>query len=50
MFFHEWNILAIDDDPDVLAVTRLAILRLFSREQFETDFVVFIPLRCIIKQ
>ncbi|MFN8382585.1 MAG: response regulator [Anaerolineales bacterium] len=25
MFFHEWNILVVDDDPDVLAVTRLAL-------------------------
>src|SRR5690349_16199608 len=25
MFFNEWNILVVDDEPDVLAVTRLAL-------------------------
>ena len=25
MFFHEWNILIVDDEPDVLTVTKLAL-------------------------
>ena len=25
MFFNEWNILVVDDEPDVLAVTKLAL-------------------------
>jgi CheY-like chemotaxis protein len=25
MFFHEWNVLIVDDEPDVLTVTRLAL-------------------------
>ena len=25
MFFKEWNILVVDDEPDVLAVTKLAL-------------------------
>lgn len=32
LFFHERDIPVVDDDPDLLAVTRLALLRLFSRE------------------
>jgi hypothetical protein len=25
MFFREWNVLIVDDEPDVLTVTRLAL-------------------------
>ena len=25
MFFNEWNILVVDDEPDILAVTKLVL-------------------------
>ena len=35
MFFTEWHILVVDDEPDVLAVTKLALkdVRVYSHAQ-----------------